>query len=356
MNDLMEQQKMDISNYNAIVNMSELELTRLRKRYDESVNERNNRGIELITRGDEVCVVLERSNCMESIIKNGNLELAAREEEVRFLKLRKDEEARVHSLYTKKVPTESALQKELEVSRRQLVKCQNFLIELEAKVENCNDPERIRFLDGIEETTEDVMKKLETLEEKLAKVEEKCLEKDLILEQVSRLTERIESKVDSSKDDTLKLAKKINSIQSQIKDTTKKMMASVSELSISQASALNLQEEVKNKELSLEQIYARIEKGEAPSEDMEREWLRIIETNERSKDKQLQQMQDDKTVFTLADGYVTTAEPRPNAYIPQTINELPLPKPYGRLAPFKPQDPGSSMRHIKKPNPKPIEI
>lgn len=98
------------------------------------------------------------------------------------------------------------------------------------------------------------------LEEKLAKVEEKCLEKDLILEQVSRLTDRIESKVDSSKDDTLKLAKKINSMQSSIKDTTKKMMASVSELSISQASALNLQEEVKNKELSLEQIYARIEK------------------------------------------------------------------------------------------------
>lgn len=56
MNDLMEQQKMDISNYNAIVNMSELELTRLRKRYDESVNERNTRGIELITRGDEVCL------------------------------------------------------------------------------------------------------------------------------------------------------------------------------------------------------------------------------------------------------------------------------------------------------------
>ena len=54
MNDLMEQQKMDISNYNTIVNMSEFELTRLHKRYDESVNERNNRGIELITRGDEV--------------------------------------------------------------------------------------------------------------------------------------------------------------------------------------------------------------------------------------------------------------------------------------------------------------
>lgn len=98
------------------------------------------------------------------------------------------------------------------------------------------------------------------MEEKLAKVEEKCLEKDLILEQVLRLTDRIETKVNSSKDDTLKLAKKINTMQGFIKDTTKKMMATVSELSISQAAALNLQEDVKNKELLLEQCYTRIDK------------------------------------------------------------------------------------------------
>ena len=95
---------------------------------------------------------------------------------------------------------------------------------------------------------------------KLAKVEEQCLEKDLILEQVQRLTDRINNKVESSKDDTLTLAKKVNSIQSQIKDTTKKMMATVSELSISQANALSLQETVKNKELILEQCYTRMEK------------------------------------------------------------------------------------------------
>ncbi len=161
MNDLMEQQKMDISNYNTIVNLSEIELSRLRKRYDESVSERNNRGIELITRGDEVCVILERFNCMDSIIKNGNLELGAREEEIRFLKLTKEETERILGLHKKQVPNEKALQKELAVLRKQLVQCQNFLVELEAKVENCNDPNRIRFLDGVEETTEDVMKKLE---------------------------------------------------------------------------------------------------------------------------------------------------------------------------------------------------
>jgi hypothetical protein len=106
-------------------------------------------------------------------------------------------------------------------------------------------------------------------------VEEQCLEKDLILEQVHRLTERITNKVDTSKDDTLSLAKKVNRIQGQIKDVTKKMMANVSELSIAQATALSLQEEVKTKELMLEQCYNRMEKGEAPTLEWENEWLRL---------------------------------------------------------------------------------
>ena len=118
-------------------------------------------------------------------------------------------------------------------------------------------------------------------------------------------------------------------------------------------------------------------KGEAPSEEIEQEWQRMLDAEFRLKEKLIRHLvcelililkarehflniffakPDDKTVFTLPDGYVTTAEPRPNAYIPESMNELPLPKPYGRLAPYKPQEPGSSMRHIKKPNPKPIEI
>jgi len=50
----------------------------------------------------------------------------------------------------------------------------------------------------------------------------------------------------------------------------------------------------------------------------------------------------------------TTAEPRVNAYIPE--EEHGLPKAYGNNAPFKPTVLGSTMRHIRKPNPKPIEI
>lgn len=91
------------------------------------------------------------------------------------------------------------------------------------------------------------------------KVEEQCLEKDLILEQVNRITNRIENKVGTNKDDTLTLAKKINKMQGDIKETTKKMMACVSELSIAQAEALRLQEEAKSKEILLEKCLNRMQ-------------------------------------------------------------------------------------------------
>lgn len=58
----------------------------------------------------------------------------------------------------------------------------------------------------------------------------------------------------------------------------------------------------------------------------------------------------------LPNGVYTTAEQRPNAYIPEAEAALPLPKPYGALAPFKPSEPGANMRHIRKPVIKSIEI
>ena len=125
------------------------------------------------------------------------------------------------------------------------------------------------------------------LENKLSIKEEQCLEKDLILEQVCRLTDRITNKVEASKEDTLSLAKNVNEIQGKIKDVTRKMMATVSELSIAQASAITLQEEVKNKELELEQCYVRMDKGEAPSEEMQNEWLKMISKEEKNKQERL---------------------------------------------------------------------
>ena len=120
MNDIQDQQKMNIMSYNNIVSSNEQEAARLRKRYDDCVKERTQRGIELITRSEEVCVICERANAQENIIKNGNIELAAREEEIKFLRLNQEEEKRQVGLYQKEVPNEEAKQKELEILRTQV--------------------------------------------------------------------------------------------------------------------------------------------------------------------------------------------------------------------------------------------
>lgn len=61
------------------------------------------------------------------------------------------------------------------------------------------------------------------------------------------------------------------------------MMATVSELSMRQAEALKHQQEVRQQESALEQAYLRMEQGEAPSEEVAREWERLIRDELRKK-------------------------------------------------------------------------
>ena len=62
-------------------------LLQLRHRYEQSIQERNDLGLQLIERNEEVCVFYEKLNVQESIIRQANLELTSREEELSFLRM-----------------------------------------------------------------------------------------------------------------------------------------------------------------------------------------------------------------------------------------------------------------------------
>lgn len=49
----------------------------------------------------------------------------------------------------------------------------------------------------------------------------------------------------------------------------------------------------------------------------------------------------------------TTAEPRPNAYVPEALS---IPKPFGAFAPFKPAAPGAAARCGRAPAAREIVI
>lgn len=358
MKSTVEQQKMDLSKLNMMMNQGEDESSKLRERYSVEEKKRNDRGLRLIQREEEVCIFYEKVNIEEQMIRNGNVDLQAREEEIRFIKMALNEEKRKQELLWKQLPNKRSLEEELVTLQIQLQQCQDRMLELEKQLEDPYDESRVRYLEGKDLPPAKLQDKIEDLEARLAEKEEHLLEKDLIFEQVNRLVDRVKNKAEGGKEDTLELAKKVNELQAKIKETTRKMMALVSELSMNQANALKLQQNLKEKEADLEQCYIRMEKGEAPSDEIAGEWFKILrDEDRRSRDKEeIRMAEEEEEQYKIAGGVTTTAEPRPNAYIPDDDSELPIPRPYGKHAPFKPAESGSTMRHIRKPVPKPIEI
>ena len=49
------------------------------------MQERNDSGLQLIERNDEMCMFYEKMNMQSSVLRKANLKLASREEEIRFL-------------------------------------------------------------------------------------------------------------------------------------------------------------------------------------------------------------------------------------------------------------------------------
>ncbi|CAI9532789.1 unnamed protein product, partial [Staurois parvus] len=144
---------------------------------------------------------------------------------------------------------------------------------------HAEDPEKItrtRKLEGKDPSQPELLKKTEELELRLAEKEEQLLEKDFLYEQVSKLSDRIRIKAENGKEDTLTCAKKINKMKNKIKDTTRKMMSQIAELSMQQANCIKLQQEVRDKEKFVETCHARMEQGLPPSGEIKQEWKRLV--------------------------------------------------------------------------------
>jgi len=154
---------------------------------------------------------------------------------------------------------------------------------------------------------------------------------------------------------TMELSQKVNAFQSRIKDVTRKMMATVSELSMHQATAHKLQ---KDRDEAVERAMVSRDKfhnGEEPWETADQEFDKLLRTEQqREIDRQAAVQRKQEEEIMNSNFTRTTAEPRVNAYVPE--EEHGLPKAYGNNAPFKPTIGGATMRHIRKPNPKPVEI
>ncbi|KAL0032778.1 hypothetical protein WJX79_009876 [Trebouxia sp. C0005] len=349
----VDEQIAEIDKLNAVINAAERDMLKLRKEYEGAVEDRNHTGIMLIDRNDELCILYEKANTQEEVMRKGQTMLHRRQDDIRLLKLEVAEAQRRVLVTGKLRGIIPGLDLDMASLQKQLLETRRSAEQLALQLESPDNKNRWRRLPGKIPGKDELRAKISQLNERLDKKEDSLLEKRLIVEEIASLSDRLRNQAAEGWEDTLGLAQKVNDYQIRLRGMTRRMMATVSELSMYQAHSIKLSADKEALEEVVMAASDKLQAGAAPTKDVERDWQQMERDRSQLWDMKRQaemihQIQDDQVM-----GPPSLAESRPNAYIPE---DLGIPKPYGGFAPFKPSEPGSSMRHIRVPNPGEIVI
>ena len=274
------QQSKEISNFDLILQGINRDIKQFTRKYEEACENRNYMGIQLIDRNDELCILYEKSNIQDNILKRGEAEIKAKEEESRMLSIELSERQRDLELVQKKAPEVPALAEKVVSLKAELEQEKMKVKELSEKVEDPEEnPGRIREIDTYIPDQEFLDAKIHVLEERLNSKKEGLLEKELVLEEISNLSEKLRKQALDGRKGTLELAEKINEFRAKTTELSRKMLATVAEVSMYQATAMKLEQEKQGKEKVLDEAKDRMIKGLAPTPESEDEWERIERRN-----------------------------------------------------------------------------
>ncbi|KAF3859583.1 hypothetical protein F7725_021982 [Dissostichus mawsoni] len=156
------------------------------------------------------------------------------------------------------------------------------------------------------------------LEMSLSDQERRLLEKQLLVDQVTRLSQPLSKRAENCQQDRLSLAKKS---------------------SMKHATALSLQQEIKEKEFQMDRCQRQPEEGLPTCPELEKEWRRMLrDRKRRRRDKEeRERLAEEEQWNQLPNGEYTTAESRPNATSPRPAPSL-CPNP---TEPWPPSSPPS---------------
>uniref|UniRef100_A0A7S1KQT3 Cilia- and flagella-associated protein 58 central coiled coil domain-containing protein n=1 Tax=Percolomonas cosmopolitus TaxID=63605 RepID=A0A7S1KQT3_9EUKA len=338
----------EIAKLNTVITLTEDEMLDLKSQYENRVQERNFTGIQLIDRNDELCILYEKSNIQENIIKNGEVELRKRKKETDLLTVELENVQRGLTVLYKQLPDLKAYLKEKASLDLQIERAQEIAEEYSKDLENPENEERWRKLGG-EIPEEDVLQEqIQQIDEQLNAKKEMLMEKNLVLQEITKSSDKLRKLAITGRDHTFDLSLGLNQIQAKIRTQNRKMMSTLSELSVYQATSMTLEAKNKQLEIHIDKCNDRLKTGEPPSEEMEWQWQKEQELMQRRREalrnRKVEMQQVAEMPATVSR---TTALQRPNSYIPD--DELGIPKPYGAHQPFMFAEPGANMRHYRKP-------
>lgn len=192
-----------------------------------------------------------------------------------MIQLEMKERTRQLEVVRKQIPEVPILAEKVIDLKTRLGKEKELVEALSGQLENPAKHPKWRDLGGEDPESEALTAKVQVLEERLNNKKEALLEKELVYEEVSNLAEKLRKQALDGRKTTLEIAEKINEYKARTTELSRKMLATVSELSMFQSKALKLQEEKKMKEAILDEAEVRINQGMPPTENAEAEYARM---------------------------------------------------------------------------------
>ena len=192
----------------------------LKAKYEKAVEERNITGIQLIDRNDELCIIYERSNQQLDAFRKGEIELIKKEEELRMIRLQTENIKRRYAVAKKRIPEIEVMKVKIRESEEKLVAERKKTEELSLQLEDPKNIDRWRPLEGDDPSLDQLGVKLKVFEERLDSKREHLLEKELILKEITILTDKLRYQAISKREVAKDMAEQLNSFQTRVRDTT----------------------------------------------------------------------------------------------------------------------------------------
>ena len=166
-------------------------MLRLKSTYETSVEARNFTGVQLIDRNDELCILYEKANLQEQTMKQGEIAIQQKDEDIRMLKLQLAEVQRQIEVSRHKLPDGPELADKIVQLQQELQMERAITKQHCDELEDPKNMDRWRELQGDDPDSEQLLAKIQVLEERLNEKKEKLLEKELVLEEVTTLTGKL---------------------------------------------------------------------------------------------------------------------------------------------------------------------
>jgi chromosome segregation ATPase len=235
---VVELQIQEIDKLNLVINNLEKDMVRLKSEYEHAVDDRNKVGVQLINLNDELCIIHEQYSRQKDQLTVGERGLQSKEEELRILRLQSEELKRQYHAAAKKQPDVSESRSQLKRLEDELKSLREESEDLSGQLEDPKNIDRWRALDGEDPDMEQLTAKILILEKSVNDKREQLLQKGLVLEEVTELTTNLKRQAMGRRDNAKSMADQLNGLQVRIRDTTKKMLATVSELSMYQVNII----------------------------------------------------------------------------------------------------------------------